>query len=721
MIQNIKQFMKRHWCLNFVILINIITHWVWVFNDGFITHGDAGVWLLDTQKELLFNSFLIYNNNVGLGNVLLTASYYPIQFLYGILANIGIGYNFALRMLLLWPYLIVTPIVAYFLSLKILKSRPAAAISAIIVLFNTYTLTLQTGHLFVLIADSLLLIFFYYAYSFFVEGYERNDFLRLLICGVILSAYEFRIFYISVWIINLFLIYRFINKHEYQNFLYWILSLSIIGLLNLPWILPLTATNSLISNEIFSRGLFGNEFFDINSAIALFHRFWTGESISVFIVQPIPIYFYLIPILAFMGLLLNRKNQNVLFFAIMALIGILLTKQVGEPFPDLYPWLYNNMPGFNAFREASKFYFVIVFGYSILIGSFVAWLWTKWSEKKWQTYGKSFITICIALLFVWNANPLITGEFGATFVAREIPKDYPVANEFIQKQPDFFRTLWVPTDSRWSTYTSTHPKVSNIQTLQSSWDKILKNDGQVSASDSIENQTMNILKQPYSDKLLDTSSIKYVILPIQDINNDDDFFIHYGKRTYYLNELEQIDYLKKIDIGTKDIVVYENKDYRPHIYYTSENETIYKQIPFQDIEFQMKNPTQYEIQLKNISEPIYLHFSDRYHPDWKLKVGEFNWFIALMDKNYFISDEVHFENDALLNSFLIDPKYIQDEFSEDNYIRNNDGSINLDLTLYFRPQSYFYVGSIVSGLTVLGILVYLTMGWLKKTSTWLRR
>jgi len=56
-------------------------------------------------------------------------------------------------------------------------------------------------------------------------------------------------------------------------------------------------------------------------------------------------YFWLIPIFAFAGLWVGRKNKDVVFFGVMALIGILLSKQVDDPFPGLYPWLFKNVPG----------------------------------------------------------------------------------------------------------------------------------------------------------------------------------------------------------------------------------------------------------------------------------------------------------------------------------------------------------------------------------------
>ena len=73
----------------------------------------------------------------------------------------------------------------------------------------------------------------------------------------------------------------------------------------------------------------------------------------------------------------NRRRRYILFFAGVAVVGILLSKQTSQPFDSLYYWLYDNMPGFNAFREASKFYVLIALGYAVGIASLVEWLLPK--------------------------------------------------------------------------------------------------------------------------------------------------------------------------------------------------------------------------------------------------------------------------------------------------------------------------------------------------------
>lgn len=72
------------------------------------------------------------------------------------------------------------------------------------------------------------------------------------------------------------------------------------------------------------------------------------------------------------------------------------------------------------------------------------------------------------------------------------------------------------------------------------------------------------------------------------------------------------------------------------------------------------------------------------------------------------------------NSWTIDPDYIKKNFPKEYYKENPDGSIDVTLTLYFKPQSYFYLGICVSGLTFLGLIVWLLVDWRreKKLLSW---
>lgn len=57
-----------------------------------------------------------------------------------------------------------------------------------------------------------------------------------------------------------------------------------------------------------------------------------------------------------------------------------------------------------------------------------------------------------------------------------------------------------------------------------------------------------------------------------------------------------------------------------------------------------------------------------------------------------------------LNISIIDPK---DICNLNQYFRNSDGNYNINLILYFKPQSYVYLG-----LTINGVTLFICIGYL---------
>jgi len=711
---------KKHFLPIFtLILITIVTHWLWFLSFDILTYGD---WVF-SYKERMQEDFALpalWQTSGLFGSVNIGVPFWPFLLIGGALAKMNFDYPINMRIVFLWPIGLLSVVLMYCLAYYIFRSRIGAWISAIVYGFNAVFLALQTGVLTIQMAMSIapfLILFFMVA----LEKKKMNYAIIGALIAFILSFYEFRIFYMMFWILGFYTLYYLIviEKQKRPNNIFRIGFLAGIAiilpiLLNLYWLLGMHASVSKIGGKALERSLFGTSFVNIVRAITFFPYCWTGGWMPAFQVQQIPLRFYLIPIFAFLGFLLYRKKKKIVaFFAFLGLLGVLLVKMTCKPFSNLYPWLFDYLPGFKAFREGTKFYFYIGFSYSILIGAFFAWLWRNWKKKKWQISAKYILTFGIVFLFLWNTKPLITGKIGGLFTARHIPNDYLILKDFILRQPEYFRTLWAPRDSRWGICLNHHPKVSTVKLAWSGkWEELIEYPKTMTSS-----KITGLFKQDFSDTFLDLASIKYVIVPIQDIENDDDFFRHYGPRNAYIKEISKLSYLKKVDLGTEELLVFENKDFRPHLYITSEEETIYKYVDYQKIDYQFINPTKYNIKLKNLSELVYLNFSESYHPDWKIKVGKFNWFKVLTDKNYFLLDEFHFENNALFNSFVIDPDYIKSHYSNSSYKENPDGSIDVELTLFFRPQSYLYFGLIISITTLvacLGYLIYLKIRDIKR-------
>lgn len=682
-----------------LLILNVIVYNKWLLNS-ILTYGDWSFHFFNSTASWL-SLPQVWNTQYNLGGISFSISNWIIYLVYGLLGQLQLNSNIGDKILFMFPIIIFSTTSSYILAKKVVSSSFAAAIGAVVYSYNTYFLLLVGGNLTLatVYAVSPLILYFYIRT---LEGKSYNWAVLTGLLASFTSMFEFRGFYILLWVCFIYFLYHIFiidRRKIIKTLLVGFIPVLILMGLNFFWLFGLAKVNVLVNNEFFSRGLFGDSFFNLNFAMTLFHPFWGSKRGEYFVVYSIPIYFWFIPLFAMLSLLFNNKNKQITFFGIIALLGLLLVKQSAMPFVGLYLYLYNHLPGFNAFREASKFYFLIALGYSVLIAGFVDWILRNWKNTKLQIFGK-YILICItAFIFLWNTKPLITGEIGTLFVPREIPRDYLLVNNFLLKQNDYFRTLWVPADSRWGVYTNNHPKVSAVNMINTAWNNFIKNKRNNKTTEA--ELTIDILTLSGSSSIFNQSSIKYVIIPLEDRVNEDDFFLNYGKpRQYYINQLNKISWLHRVNIGTKQVVVYENKDYGPHIYATDNQVSVNKNQPSLTMDYKFISPTEYAFLVKNVTRPFYLNFSDSYHPDWKIRIGSFNWADVLTKSNYFVETN-HIKNDANLNSYLLNPKSICEQFT---CKQNKDGSYDISGTLYFKSQSYVYLGLIIS-VGALGVVI----------------
>jgi hypothetical protein len=121
------------------------------------------------------------------------------------------------------------------------------------------------------------------------------------------------------------------------------------------------------------------------------------------------------------------------------------------------------------------------------------------------------------------------------------------------------------------------------------------------------------------------------------------------------------------------------------------------------IHFQKINPTKYEIKVTNATQPFFLVFSESYHPQWKAYVNpqadDTNWLEAFFQKS--IPDDEHFPVNGYANAWYIDPT------------EQGTGKQEFGITLYFKPQSLFYLGCTISGLTFVCCIGCLAAIWHK--------
>lgn len=689
----------------FLLLTLILVYVQWIIPVGYLTSGDWTFHDKDFLREFL-RWPQIWESFSSLGKVDVMPTFNIFKFVYGIFSR---WWNYAIleRLVYFWPILVFSYSGVILLGKKLFANNKIGLFFfAILYLFNTFVLSLHSSFITYAGLYALAPLIF----LGLINLSEKNHFsiTNSVVFALTLflgSLYEVRGLLALNYFLGLYLLYKLISSKDHKGtiLLNFIFSYLILFLLNIYWFLPMVFTKNTYSVNA-SQGLFSayNSIIDI---LALHNYPWQGNFFKPFTLEPFhkvepSFYFFIIVPAMFSGFIFRVRDLAIkrimLFLSVSTLIGFFLLKQQNEPYGEIYSWAFNKIPTFNMFRESNKFFIFLLpasllFGYSMML--------VMDSLKKIKL--KIIIAGLATLIIFINIKPIITKEMGSLFVQREMPEDYIHYKDYLLSQNPDFRTLWVPTFSRWSFGSSRYPKISMSDNASTNWkgliDSLFITDFQ-SAQDQV---IMPFRKREFA-QLLNVSGIKYVIVPLQDEENKDDFFVNFGQRNTFIHEISNAKYLKKINIEGS-IALFENTTARPHLYLTDQIETIYKDTPYTKANFQLISPTQYKITLDKLPEtPFYLNFSESFHEGWKLHIGSFNWWDALVKKNYFLLDKIHQKTDAGLNSFELHP----------SEIAKKDGS--LEITLYFAPQSYVYLGSIVSGLSLVFLLALITYLAIKK-------
>lgn len=605
----------------------------------------------EALSDVRINYFSLWLSDKNLGRVLIDIGQAPTYAIYGFLAHIfNWDYELIQRLVHFFPIVFVAPIAIYLLLRLFINNHFAILIGIFTFIYNTYALILNTGHLTLAAAYSISpLVLYFYIRLLHAKAKKVPLIIGTSLSLFVVTAYEPRLSIIIVFILVLyFLFYILLNKLNKKQILNKTLLSLYSGVLflvlNFYWIWGLFNTSLKSNNNILDRGLFGNEFFQLPNALTLYHSFWNGQAPVAFVINDVPFYFWILPLIVVLGVAINKRNKNILFFALLSIIGVFLSKQIDQPLGITYAWLFENVPGFSAFREASKFYIIVAIAFSVLVAACINQL-SKIGQSAKIKFLKFSIFIGLGSLFLINVAPFITGTIGTTFKPKVIPEDYNIYNQFINDKEESFRVLWLPRDSRWATFSNKHQKLSMLDVYNN-----LTFNYEKTEPDNVlfDRKVFSLFNNEYIKDFLNKSSIRYLVIPPRDIENEDDFFIHYGNdRHKYIEYFNNIDWLTRLDIGTEELIIYENSNYSK--YFNTSTELV---------------------ALTGLSglDNLYKFSTDLFN------TSEFNFYHKEPTENSY---------NAL----------IEDIFKSINYENIIDNSISLNKTLDKSNNSYLYIGN----------------------------
>lgn len=609
---------------------------------------------------------------------------YPIQSIpinfWGVF--LGLPWEVVQRLTFFYPFLILATISSGYLFKSLFPDIKIFYFAPLIFLFNTYILNVTGGGQ-MIIAMAYALTPFTLGIFMKVASSEKPNLYLTILAGLILGIQfllDIRIGYIITFAICLFLLSTLIHVKTtvgiFVKKLIFALGipLVLVLLLHAFWLLPsifvqqnaIGALGSIYSSK---EAVLFFSFAKFENSIALLHPNWPENVFGkVSFMRP---EFLLLPLLAFASLFFiskrsYRERQYILYFALLGLIGAFLAKGANDPFGHVYLYLFDNVPGFVMFRDPTKWYTLVALSYSILIPYTV---WNVYNRLKVLRIPPSskfsfihqskifniqnFFILLISSLLIFLIRPAIVGELNGTLRQHTVPNEYISLQKFLEQQPGFFRTLWMPTIQKYAYATNQHPAIS-AQDLFEKYD-------QKALTANLNNQN--------AEKMLQESGIKYIIVPY---DSEGEIFLQdrrYSEEVYtsFLEMVRSITWLSESkDFGKIKVFSIENP--KEHFWSNAENLSLsYKRI----------SPVEYELAVKGAKKEDLVVFSENFDSNWVLET----------------------------NGSQIQSKAYKDTFN--SFPLPKDG--NYSAKVFYTPQVWVNIGiivSVISLISIIGVLIY---------------
>jgi hypothetical protein len=571
----------------------------------------------------------------------------------------------------------ISSYIAYLISIKKSGFVLSIVIGLITILNPAFLYKLVSGHTDYLISYPIFVGLIYYLQNKLKKDPRSYLFLGLLLAfvGAQIQFFAFALIFILVF---------FIVKREIFSWKYSLSTIFIALLINLPWLSNfLVGANQVsnFSNQAASVSFEGAMRAKIQNVLLL--AFSDATTIKYYFNKPEFVFMSLfsLAIIALIAIYLTkRKSSEKTALSLLWIIFTLLSTGFFHSI-TFFPFSITN----SIFREVGHFAPIAVFfGIMIIAGA-----------KIKNRYYYHFLLLYLIIFAAINSYAIAT----------KLPKlNFEMAREKFQNFTDFtmndksqYRILSYPFFGQYSFLGQSKKDVRGRLIENSGTDSILDNAGIESISNYVQPQEFRTSEQyeltvSRDLSLLKERNVKYIydFSSIWESN-----FERYSGSEVYDNDLSLIKndprfFEKLIAANPGQIVevengIYEIVDTQPRIYADGGA----------DVEFEKIDATKYKIRISNLSSAQKLYFLESYHPGWKLLANSYR----LTADSLF--DSSHQKVLDYANGWTIDSETIRNRLSDDQYLVNSDGSIDLELTLYFQPQFYQNIAIVIAALTVI--------------------
>lgn len=500
-----------------------------------------------------------------------------------------------------------------------------------------------------------------------------------------------------------------------------------------------------------------------------FHSAETFAFNKILMSNPVFIVASMVMILIPVFSIIKRKPKKLDVFLFGSfLFFIFLAKGIYPPFSSLFSFMFNKVFILQMYRATYvKFMPFVIFSIALLCGKFIL----QYKQGFFDRFGRYFLVLLLCGVFI-NTFPLVTGKAARSFHLSEIPAEYNTARTYLSAVPADFSILSLPqlkgSSLKWTG--------DNYYAGQFFQDSFLL--GRPVWAVSWFDKSLNRYFSNSADlldglKLLGGYGVKFILLH-KDIPEDYDFG---GQLKYTVGGYYQSSKMEKVLKSSKELtLVIENQYFNLYkisdenfvspIYIGREVSPDLEVVGSPTLVYRKINATEYKVTVNGVKGALPLVFAFSFHPDWELyqiayspnaqieaKTGNFvtrNLFsylprydrsvnlwrgfnginsgnnnypnlnivntLSLFNKT---SNRVllgnHTKTNNFANAWVIDTRNICENSKLCTI--NSDGTYNISLLIFYKPQRYFILGLMLLGLTfILGTVYILITGYKRRTT-----
>lgn len=594
--------LRRYGPLAFLVAWAVVTHPAWFLDLRPLTWGDWNFLRPETMQAWLASP-QAWNRENGLGVLdYLNLDYYPQLVGLGLLSRSGISFAVAERLLYMWPAALLPLFGAYSLARHVGGNRIASVLAALVYGTNAYILVIQWQQLTIAVAYGLAPL----AFLAYLQSLESRRLSWMLGTSLLLSItflFDPRVAIIVAGLIAAWTVGRALRelarrvRHAAMNLSMpggvvrptdrhpdilreatasgqshetamgriasssWVPLGVVAGVttaLCAHWVVPLVLSGGSATQELLSGQPFGS-YLNLNYAFLLNHPFWTGGFPAFFRDQPPVAVFAVFPILAFAALLVRRRVA-VAAFALVGLLGLFLTKQTTAPFAEVYTWLFFNLPGFNLYREGSKFFLLVALAYvpltALTVTHFAGRLPTMSRCRKLIALA---VVAGLAAAVIVPAVPASNGQLGGLFAPVPVPGEYDLVSQVLLGNSTgntFYRTFWWPSFERFGAHTTTVPALSGFDAAQTYLHTYLEN----------PKDFRSLLNNTETAAILSLAAVRFVVVPYDPLG---EIYPLLGPQSFFYGQVASQSWLRQLDLPGVHSAIFVNAFARPYVYGSS--------------------------------------------------------------------------------------------------------------------------------------------------------